>query len=220
MVDSRRRPDGMVTGLRLLNYPEDRPPAARDLRPVGGPPRSPSGMYMIVQQRTRSSFFGDTVFQQHRPRCRHPRRTIHRPDGPTWPSRCFGLTRPRARREMILVLPTSASVRPPGRQPASTARSTSSATARPDLEIDGEMQPEIALDPRPRTPAALRLSRALTPAGPTPSCSARSPRATPPTRSPRRDGRRVRPSARSCSASPSRSPPMPERRHRRGDRHT
>jgi malate dehydrogenase (oxaloacetate-decarboxylating)(NADP+) len=134
MVD-RGDADGMVTGLRL-NYPETvRPP----LEIFGLQPgaKVAVGMYMMVMQNV-VKFFGDTVFNIL-------------PDAETLADiavqmadavQGFGVTPQMA----MISYSNFGSVRHPDVERIHRALEIVR-DRRPDLEIDGEMQPEIALDP-------------------------------------------------------------------------
>jgi malate dehydrogenase (oxaloacetate-decarboxylating)(NADP+) len=137
MVD-RGDADGMVTGFRL-NYPDTvRPP----LQIFGLSPgaKVAVGMYMIVMQNS-VKFFGDSVFNVS-------------PDAETLASitlqmadavQGFGVT-PRI---AMISYSNFGSVRNP--DVATIHRAIELVRdRRPDLEIDGEMQPELALDPERR----------------------------------------------------------------------
>src|SRR5262249_49241161 len=127
--------DGMVTGLRL-NYPETVRPALEifGLQPGA---KVAVGMYMMVMQNS-VKFFGDTVFNID-------------PDAETLADitlqmaeavQGFGVV-PR-----IAMISSSnfGTVRSPGVQKIQEAIAIVR-RKKPDLEIDGEMQPEMALDP-------------------------------------------------------------------------
>jgi malate dehydrogenase (oxaloacetate-decarboxylating)(NADP+) len=130
--------DGMVTGLRL-NYPETvRPP----LEIFGMSPgaKVAVGMYMMVMQNT-VKFFGDTVFNID-------------PDAETLADitlqmaeavQGFGVT-PRI---AMISYSNFGSVRHAEVTKVQQALDMVR-RRRPDLEIDGEMQPEMALDPERR----------------------------------------------------------------------
>jgi len=134
MVD-RGDADGMVTGLRL-NYPETvRPPL--EIFGLSPGAKVAVGMYMMVLQNT-VKFFGDTVFNIF-------------PDADTLADiavqmadavQGFGVT-PRV---AMISYSNFGSVRHPDvtriHRTIELVRQR-----RPDLEIDGEMQPEVALDP-------------------------------------------------------------------------
>jgi malate dehydrogenase (oxaloacetate-decarboxylating)(NADP+) len=133
MVD-RGDADGMVTGLRL-NYPETvRPP----LEIFGLSPgcKVAVGMYMIVQQNS-VKFFGDTVFNID-------------PDADTLADICVQMADAVAAlgvqpRIAMISYSNYGSVRDPDVVKVQVALEQVR-ERRPDLEIDGEMQPEIALD--------------------------------------------------------------------------
>jgi malate dehydrogenase (oxaloacetate-decarboxylating)(NADP+) len=127
--------DGVVTGLRL-NYPD----TVRPLLEIFG--LSPGakvavGMYMIVMQNS-VRFFGDTVFNIFPDAETLADITMQMADA----VQGFGVT-PRV---AMISYSNFGSVRHPDvtriRHTLDLVRA-----ARPDLEIDGEMQPEIALDP-------------------------------------------------------------------------
>jgi malate dehydrogenase (oxaloacetate-decarboxylating)(NADP+) len=137
MVD-RGDADGMVTGLRL-NYPETvRPP----LEIFGMQPgaRVAVGMYMMVLQNT-VRFFGDTVFNIDPDAEMLADITMQMADA----VQGFGIT-PRI---AMISYSNFGSVHHPEvtkiQQALELVR-----RRRPDLEIDGEMQPEMALDPERR----------------------------------------------------------------------
>ncbi|HMG52300.1 MAG TPA: NADP-dependent malic enzyme [Kofleriaceae bacterium] len=130
--------DGMVTGLRL-NYPETvRPP----LEIFGLQPgaKVAVGMYMIVQQNS-VRFFGDTVFNIFPDAETLADITVQMADA----VQGFGVT-PRI---AMISYSNFGSVRHPDvtriHRTLELVRDR-----RPDLEIDGEMQPELALDPARR----------------------------------------------------------------------
>jgi malate dehydrogenase (oxaloacetate-decarboxylating)(NADP+) len=134
MVD-RGDADGMVTGLRL-NYPETvRPP----LEIFGLQPgaKVAVGMYMIVQQNS-VMFFGDTVFNIFPDADTLADITVQMADA----VQGFGVT-PRV---AMISYSNFGSVRHPDVARIHRALELVH-DRRPDLEIDGEMQPEIALDP-------------------------------------------------------------------------
>jgi malate dehydrogenase (oxaloacetate-decarboxylating)(NADP+) len=134
MVD-RGDADGMVTGLRL-NYPETvRPP----LEIFGLQPgaKVAVGMYMIVQQNS-IMFFGDTVFNIFPDADTLADITVQMADA----VQGFGVT-PRV---AMISYSNFGSVRHPDVARIHRALELVH-ERRPDLEIDGEMQPEIALDP-------------------------------------------------------------------------
>jgi malate dehydrogenase (oxaloacetate-decarboxylating)(NADP+) len=134
MVD-RGDADGMVTGLRL-NYPETvRPP----LEIFGLQPgaKVAVGMYMIVQQNS-VMFFGDTVFNIFPDADTLADITVQMADA----VQGFGIT-PRV---AMISYSNFGSVRHPDVTRIHRALELVH-ERRPDLEIDGEMQPEIALDP-------------------------------------------------------------------------
>jgi malate dehydrogenase (oxaloacetate-decarboxylating)(NADP+) len=127
--------DGVVTGLRL-NYPD----TVRPLLEIFG--LSPGakvavGMYMIVMQNS-FRFFGDTVFNIFPDAETLADITMQMADA----VQGFGVT-PRV---AMISYSNFGSVRHPD---VTRIRDTIELVraARPDLEIDGEMQPEIALDP-------------------------------------------------------------------------
>jgi malate dehydrogenase (oxaloacetate-decarboxylating)(NADP+) len=134
MVD-RGDADGMVTGLRL-NYPETvRPP----LEIFGLQPgaKVAVGMYMIVMQNS-VRFFGDAVFNIFPDAETLADITVQMADA----VQGFGIT-PRV---AMISYSNFGSVRHPD---VTRIHHTLELVRdrRPDLEIDGEMQPEIALDP-------------------------------------------------------------------------
>jgi malate dehydrogenase (oxaloacetate-decarboxylating)(NADP+) len=133
MVD-RGDADGIVTGLRL-NYPE----TVRPLLEIFG--LSPGvkvavGMYMMVMKNS-VKFFSDTVFNIDPDAETLADITLQTADA----VQSFGIT-PRI---AMISYSNFGAVNHPGirkiRQAIELVRA-----ARPDLEIDGEMQPEIALD--------------------------------------------------------------------------
>jgi malate dehydrogenase (oxaloacetate-decarboxylating)(NADP+) len=137
MVD-RGDADGMVSGLRL-NYPDTvRPP----LEIFGTSPgaKVAVGMYMMVLQNT-VKFFGDTVFNIDPDAETLANITLQMADAVAG----FGVT-PRI---AMISYSNFGSVRHAEvtkiQQALDLVR-----RARPDLEIDGEMQPEMALDPERR----------------------------------------------------------------------
>ena len=137
MVD-RGDADGMVTGLRL-NYPDTvRPP----LEIFGLTPgaKVAVGMYMIVMQNT-VRFFGDTVFNIFPDAETLANITVQMADA----VQGFGVT-PRV---AMISYSNFGSVRHPD---VTRIHHTIDLVRelRPALEIDGEMQPEIALDPERR----------------------------------------------------------------------
>jgi malate dehydrogenase (oxaloacetate-decarboxylating)(NADP+) len=130
--------DGMVTGLRL-NYPETvRPPL--EIFGLSPGARVAVGMYMIVMQNS-VRFFGDTVFNIFPDAETLADITVQMADA----VQGFGLT-PRV---AMISYSNFGSVRHPDvtriHQTLDLVRER-----RPELEIDGEMQPEIALDPERR----------------------------------------------------------------------
>lgn len=147
MVD-RGHADGMVTGLRL-NYPETLRPA---LEVFGTSPgcKVAVGMYMMVMQNS-VKFFGDTVFNID-------------PDAETLADITLQIAdavqslgvEPRI---AMISYSNFGTVRGAGtkiREAMAIVRAQ-----RPHLEIDGEMQPEMALDPdrRAQSYAFSRLTR-------------------------------------------------------------
>jgi malate dehydrogenase (oxaloacetate-decarboxylating)(NADP+) len=140
MVD-RGDADGMVTGLRL-NYPETVRPV---LEIFGTQPgvRAAVGMYMMVLQNS-VKFFGDTVFNIFPDAETLADTTIQMADA----VQGFGVT-PRV---AIISYSNFGSVRHPDvvrlQKVIEMVRER-----RPDLEIDGEMQPELALDAQRRQAA-------------------------------------------------------------------
>jgi len=143
--------DGMVTGLRL-NYPDTvRPP----LEIFGLQPGAAVavGMYMMVLQNS-VKFFGDTVFNIAPDAETLADITVQMADA----VQGFGVT-PRV---AMISYSNFGSVRHPD---VARIRHTIELVRqrRPDLEIDGEMQPEIALDPAKRS-AAYGFSRLTRPA--------------------------------------------------------
>ena len=130
--------DGMVTGL-MLNYPESIRPALQILGLAPGA-RVAVGMYMMVQANS-VMFFGDTVFNVD-------------PDAETLADITLQIA---AAVTSLGVVPRVAmisysnfgSVDHPEVKKIGRALALVRAK-RPDLEIDGEMRPEIALDPERR----------------------------------------------------------------------
>jgi malate dehydrogenase (oxaloacetate-decarboxylating)(NADP+) len=137
MVDSGDA-DGIVTGLRL-NYPE----TVRPLLEIFG--LSPGakvavGMYMMVLK-NRVKFFGDTVFNIDPDAETLADMTLQMADA----VQGFGVT-PRV---AMMSYSNFGSVRHP--EVSKIQRAIELVRGlRPDLEIDGEMQPEMALDPELR----------------------------------------------------------------------
>jgi malate dehydrogenase (oxaloacetate-decarboxylating)(NADP+) len=130
--------DGMVTGLRL-NYPATvRPPL--EIFGLEAGAKVAAGMYMIVLQ-NRVLFFGDTVFNIFPDAETLADITVQMADA----VQGFGVT-PRV---AMISYSNFGSVRHPDvtriHQALDLVRER-----RPALEIDGEMQPEIALDPARR----------------------------------------------------------------------
>jgi malate dehydrogenase (oxaloacetate-decarboxylating)(NADP+) len=137
MVD-RGDADGMVTGLRL-NYPETvRPPL--EIFGLSPGAKVAVGMYMIVMQNS-VMFIGDTVFNIFPDADTLADITVQMADA----VQGFGVT-PRV---AMISYSNFGSVRHP--DVARIHRALELARdRRPDLEIDGEMQPSIALDPARR----------------------------------------------------------------------
>src|ERR1041384_3668630 len=134
MVD-RGDADGMVTGLRL-NYPETvRPPL--EIFGLSPGAKVAVGMYMIVQQNS-VMFFGDTVFNIFPDADTLADITVQMADA----VQGFGIT-PRV---AMISYSNFGSVRHPDVTRIHHALDIVR-DRRPDLEIDGEMQPEVALDP-------------------------------------------------------------------------
>ncbi|MBC7978274.1 MAG: NADP-dependent malic enzyme [Myxococcales bacterium] len=137
MVD-RGDADGMVSGLRL-NYPETvRPPL--EIFGLSPGAKVAVGMYMIVMQNS-IRFFGDTVFNIFPDEATLANITIQMADA----VQGFGLT-PRV---AMISYSNFGSVRHPDVTRIHRALELVR-DQRPDLEIDGEMQPEMALDPERR----------------------------------------------------------------------
>jgi malate dehydrogenase (oxaloacetate-decarboxylating)(NADP+) len=138
MVD-RGDADGMVSGLRL-NYPETVRPQLEifGLQPGA---KVAVGMYMMVMKNS-VKFFGDTVFNIDPDADTLANITVQMADA----VQGFGIT-PRV---AMISYSNFGSVRHPE---VSKLRAALDMVrhARPDLEIDGEMQPEIALDPERRS---------------------------------------------------------------------
>ncbi len=133
MVD-RGDADGVVTGLRL-NYPE----TVRPLLEIFG--MSPGikvavGMYMMVMKNS-VKFFADTVFNIDPDADTLADITLQVADA----VQAFGVT-PRV---AMISYSNFGAVRHPGVRKITQAIDIVR-SRRPDLEIDGEMQPEIALD--------------------------------------------------------------------------
>jgi malate dehydrogenase (oxaloacetate-decarboxylating)(NADP+) len=133
MVD-RGDADGMVTGLRL-NYPDTVRPAL-EIFGVQPGAKVAVGMYMMVLQNS-VKFFGDTVFNIDPDAEALADITLQMADA----VQGFGVV-PRV---AMISYSNFGTVRSPGvvkiRDAIAIVRSR-----RPDLEIDGEMQPEMALD--------------------------------------------------------------------------
>jgi malate dehydrogenase (oxaloacetate-decarboxylating)(NADP+) len=137
MVD-RGDADGMVTGLRL-NYPETvRPPL--EIFGLSPGAKVAAGMYMIVQQNS-VRFFGDTVFNIDPDAETLADITVQMADA----VQGFGVT-PRV---AMISYSNFGAVRHPDVTRIHRALELVR-NRRPDLEIDGEMQPEVALDPSRR----------------------------------------------------------------------
>jgi malate dehydrogenase (oxaloacetate-decarboxylating)(NADP+) len=127
--------DGMVTGLRL-NYPETvRPPL--EIFGLSPGAKVAVGMYMLVMQNS-VMFVGDTVFNIFPDAETLADITVQMADA----VQGFGVT-PRV---AMISYSNFGSVRHPDVTRIHRAIELVSAR-RPELEIDGEMQPEIALDP-------------------------------------------------------------------------
>ena len=127
--------DGMVTGLRL-NYPATvRPPL--EIFGLSPGAQVAVGMYMIVMQNS-VKFFGDTVFNIFPDADVLANITIQMADA----VQGFGVT-PRV---AMISYSNFGSVRHPDVTRIHRAIEIVR-ELRPDLEIDGEMQPEMALDP-------------------------------------------------------------------------
>ncbi len=134
MVD-RGDADGMVTGFRL-NYPETvRPPL--EIFGLSPGAKVAVGMYMMVLQNS-VKFVGDTVFNIFPDDVTLANMTVQMADA----VQGFGIT-PRV---AMISYSNFGSVRHP--DITRIHRTIDMVRAlRPDLEIDGEMQPELALDP-------------------------------------------------------------------------
>ncbi|HLL21800.1 MAG TPA: phosphate acyltransferase, partial [Kofleriaceae bacterium] len=134
MVD-RGDADGMVTGFRL-NYPETvRPPL--EIFGLSPGAKVAVGMYMMVLQNS-VKFVGDTVFNIFPDDATLANITVQMADA----VQGFGIT-PRV---AMISYSNFGSVRHP--DVTRIHRTIDMVRAlRPDLEIDGEMQPELALDP-------------------------------------------------------------------------
>jgi malate dehydrogenase (oxaloacetate-decarboxylating)(NADP+) len=127
--------DGMVTGLRL-NYPETvRPPL--EIFGLSAGAKVAVGMYMIVMKNS-VKFFGDTVFNIFPDAETLADITVQMADA----VQGFGVT-PRV---AMISYSNFGSVRHPDVERIHRTLEIVR-DRRPDLEIDGEMQPEIALDP-------------------------------------------------------------------------
>jgi malate dehydrogenase (oxaloacetate-decarboxylating)(NADP+) len=140
MVD-RGDADGMVTGMRL-NYPETvRPPLEVFGLSTGA--KVAVGMYMMVLQNS-VKFFGDTVFNIFPDAETLADITVQMADA----VQGFGIT-PRV---AMISYSNFGSVRHPD---VTRIHKTIEIVRgrRPQLEIDGEMQPELALDPERRQAA-------------------------------------------------------------------
>jgi malate dehydrogenase (oxaloacetate-decarboxylating)(NADP+) len=133
MVD-RGECDGMVTGFRL-NYPETvRPPL--EIFGLSPGAKVAVGLYMMVLQNS-VKFVGDTVFNIFPDDVTLANITVQIADA----VQSFGIT-PRV---AMMSYSNFGSVRHPDVQRIHRTIEMVRAL-RPDLEIDGEMQPEIALD--------------------------------------------------------------------------
>ena len=134
MVD-RGHADGMVTGFRL-NYPETvRPPL--EIFGLSPGAKVAVGMYMMVLQNS-VKFVGDTVFNIFPDDVTLANITVQMADA----VQGFGIT-PRV---AMISYSNFGSVRHP--DVTRIHRTIDMVRAlRPELEIDGEMQPELALDP-------------------------------------------------------------------------
>jgi malate dehydrogenase (oxaloacetate-decarboxylating)(NADP+) len=137
MVD-RGDADGMVSGLRL-NYPETvRPPL--EIFGLSPGAKVAVGMYMMVMQNS-VMFFGDTVFNVFPDAETLANITLQMADA----VQGFGVT-PRM---AMISYSNFGSVRHPDVERIHRALELVR-ERRPELEIDGEMQPEVALDPERR----------------------------------------------------------------------
>jgi malate dehydrogenase (oxaloacetate-decarboxylating)(NADP+) len=140
MVD-RGEADGMVTGFRL-NYPETvRPPL--EIFGLSPGAKVAVGMYMMVLQNS-VKFFGDTVFNIFPDAETLADITVQMADS----VQAFGIT-PRV---AMISYSNFGSVRHPDVTRIHKTIELVRAR-RPQLEIDGEMQPEMALDPVKRQQA-------------------------------------------------------------------
>ncbi len=149
MMVERGDADGMVTGLRL-NYPATvRPPL--EIFGLSPGAKVAAGMYMIVMQNS-VKFFGDTVFNISPDEETLANITIQMADA----VQGFGVT-PRI---AMISYSNFGSVRHPDVTRIHRAIEIVR-ELRPDLEIDGEMQPEMALDPvrRQQTYGFSRLTK-------------------------------------------------------------
>jgi malate dehydrogenase (oxaloacetate-decarboxylating)(NADP+) len=130
--------DGVVSGLRL-NYPETVRPML-EIFGVSPGVKVAVGMYMVVMQNS-IKFFADTVFNIDPDAATLADITLQTAEA----VQGFGIT-PRI---AMISYSNFGAVDHPGtrkiREAIEIVRS-----ARPDLEIDGEMQPEMALDPERR----------------------------------------------------------------------
>ena len=137
MVD-RGDADGMVTGLRL-NYPDTvRPPL--EIFGLSPGAKVAVGMHMIVMQNS-VRFVGDTVFNVNPDAETLANITLQLADA----VQGFGMT-PRV---AMMSYSNFGSVRHPDVTRIHRALEIIH-DLRPDLEVDGEMQPEMALDPERR----------------------------------------------------------------------
>ncbi len=141
MVD-RGDADGLVTGLRL-NYPETVRPLLEILgmeQGVEGRKQVAVGMYMMVLQNS-VKFFGDTVFNIFPDDVALADITVQIADA----VQSFGIT-PRV---AMISYSNFGTVRHPDVQRIHRTIEMVR-RRRPELEIDGEMQPDLALDPERR----------------------------------------------------------------------
>jgi len=150
MVD-RGDADGMVTGFRL-NYPDTvRPPL--EIFGLSPGAKVAVGMYMMVMQNS-VTFFGDTVFNISPDADTLADITLQMADAVAG----FGVT-PRV---ALISYSNFGSVRHPDVGRIQRALEIVR-ERRPELEIDGEMQPDVALDPT-RRQQAYGFSRLTQPA--------------------------------------------------------
>jgi malate dehydrogenase (oxaloacetate-decarboxylating)(NADP+) len=138
LMVERGHADGMVTGL-MLNYPESVRPALQVLGLLPGV-KVAVGMYMMVLKNS-VKFFGDTVFNIDPDAESLADITVQMADAVT----ALGV----APRVAMISYSNFGSVEHPEVRKIQRALEHVR-DRRPDLEIDGEMRPEIALDPARR----------------------------------------------------------------------